>query len=112
MFGLDLRTPTEAAILPDQQAIEEMDLDDYREELVLSMSSAREMASTCIAKAQANYKRSYDKQSKAFPLRVGDWAFVRFPHEESRKNRKLSQPWHGPYRVVDKNDPDVTVVQV
>ena len=37
---------------------------------------------------------------------------VRFPHEESGKNRKLSKPWHGLYRIVQKNNPDVTVVSV
>ena len=26
--------------------------------------------------------------------------------------RKLSRPWHGPYRVVDKRDPDITVVKI
>ena len=37
---------------------------------------------------------------------------VRFPHEESGKMRKLSHPWHGPYRVVERKDPDITVVKV
>ena len=37
---------------------------------------------------------------------------MRFPHEESGKQRKLSRPWHGPYRVTQRNDPDVTVVKV
>ena len=26
--------------------------------------------------------------------------------------RKLSRPWHGPYRVIDKRDPDIAVVKV
>ncbi len=34
---------------------------------------------------------------------------VRFPHEEQGKLRK---PWHGPYRVVSRDDPDVTVVKM
>ena len=37
---------------------------------------------------------------------------VKFPREESGKNRKLSQPWHGPYRVLACNDPDLTVAKV
>ena len=37
---------------------------------------------------------------------------MRFPHEESGKKRKLSKTWHGPYRVIKKKDPDVTVVPV
>ena len=37
---------------------------------------------------------------------------VHFPQEESGPKRKLSRPWHGPYRVISKNDPDVEVVKV
>ena len=37
---------------------------------------------------------------------------VKFPHEETTRLGKLSRPWHGPYRVVAVNDPDVTVVKV
>ena len=34
------------------------------------------------------------------------------PQEEARRNRKLSHPWHGPYCIVERRDPDVTVVKV
>ena len=37
---------------------------------------------------------------------------VRFPHEETGRNRKLSQPWHGPYRVLSYDEPDVTAQMV
>ena len=34
---------------------------------------------------------------------------VKFPQEETGSLRKLPRPWHGPYRVIDRQDPDVTV---
>ena len=37
---------------------------------------------------------------------------VRFPQEETGKMRKLSRPWHGPYRVTHRIDPDLTVCKV
>ena len=37
---------------------------------------------------------------------------VRFPCEESTKQCKLSKPRHGPHRIINKNDPDATVVPV
>ena len=43
---------------------------------------------------------------------VGDWILIRFPQDETGIMRKLSRPWHGPYRVVDKRDPDITAVKV
>ena len=45
-------------------------------------------------------------------FRVGDWILVRFPQDESGRWRKLSRPWHGPYRILDKSDPNVTCIKV
>ena len=111
MFGLDLRSPTEAALLPVDQ-VEPCDVRDYREELILSLSSARELAETNIREEQKRAKERYDKKSVVKEHKIGDWVLVRFPKEETGKKRKLSKPWHGPYRVIQKNDPDVTVIPV
>ena len=113
MFGLDLRSPTEATLLPATQ-LQPSDVSDYREELILSLSSARELAATTIRQEQKRAKETYDRKSKVKEptYKLGDWVLVRFPQEESGKKRKLSKPWHGPYRVVQKSDPDVTVVPV
>ena len=37
---------------------------------------------------------------------------IRFPQNETGSQRKLSRPWHGPYRIIDRRDPDVTAVKV
>ncbi len=37
---------------------------------------------------------------------------VKFPQEEQGKLRKLSHPWHRPYRVLTRNDPEVSVATV
>lgn len=37
---------------------------------------------------------------------------VRFPADESGRNRKLSKPWHGPYLITSVKDPDVSVAKV
>ena len=44
--------------------------------------------------------------------RVEDWILVKFPKEASGRNRKLSQPWHGPYCIISQDDPDLTVSKV
>jgi len=111
MFGLDLRSPTEAALLPPT-SLEPSDIGDYREELILSLSSARELAAANIREEQKRSKERYDKKSNVTDYRLGDWVLIRFPHEESGKQRKLSKPWHGPYRIIKKSDPDVTAVTV
>ena len=101
----------EAALLPPQPA-EGVDLADYREELVMSLATARDLAVQSIKAAQSRYKKQYDKRAGVVDMRVGDWVFVRFPQDETGKQRKLSRPWRGPFRITSCNDPDVTVVKV
>lgn len=110
-FGLDLKSPTAAALLPPDP-LDPTDLGSYREELVLSLSSARELAVTSIREAQRHYRHQYDMKAKVVEYQLGDWVFVRFPSEETGKKRKLSRPWYGPFRVIAQRDPDLTVSKV
>ena len=111
LFGWDCRSPTEAALLP-VTSTEPTTIEDYREELILTLSSARETALENIKKAQQQYKRSYDRKSDDYTYRVGDWVLIRFPSEETGRLRKLSRPWHGPYRVTSCNETNITAVKV
>lgn len=111
LYGIDCRTPTEAALLPPH-TIEPTKVSDYLEELVLSLSSARQIATEAIRTAQLKYTSSYDRRSCDVNFQMGDWVLVKFPQDETGRLRKLSCPWHGPYRVIDKHDSDITVVKV
>ena len=113
LFGMDCRTPTEAAYLPPS-SLRPADVSDYREELILSLSLARKLAAESIQKVQVKYKRNYDRGVKIVdaPLRNGVWVLVYHPQDETGGNRKLSRPWYGPYRVTSIQDPDVCLVKV
>ena len=111
LFGIDLKSPTEAALLPPD-SLDPTDLGSYLEELILSLSSARELAVASIQEAQKSYKTQYDKRGKVAKFRVGDWVFVHFSEEETGKRRKLSRPWYGPFRVITRQDPNLTVRKV
>jgi len=111
LFGFDCCSPSEASLLEPEE-VRPTDVSDYREELILSLKSARDIATQSIRKAQNQYKKQYDKKSTKQSYQIGDWVLVKFPAEESGKNRKLSQPWHGPYRVLQCLDPDVVVSKV
>ena len=111
LFGLDCRTPAEASLLPSI-AVVPTDIDDYREELIFSLSQARAIAASQIQVAQKKYKRDYDHHAKTQDVRLGDWILIRFPHEETGAKRKLSQPCHGPYRITSIEQPDVTAIKV
>ena len=113
LLGHDCRTPTEACYLPDTPS-QVGSVEDYREELMLSLTSARDLAAQTIQKAQERYKRNYDKRATytTTPMRVGNWVFVRMPQEETGPQRKLSRPWHGPFRIISISDPDVLLAKV
>ena len=45
-------------------------------------------------------------------MKIGDWVLVHFPKDEAGRNQKLSRPWHGLYRVIEKQNPDVTLCKI
>ena len=87
-------------------------MEKYREELITSLSSARELAAQSIRQAQKRYKGNYDKKAIHRDYRIGEWVLVKFPADETGRMRKLARPWHGPYRVLRTNEPDITVEKV
>ena len=112
LYGVDCRIPTEAAYLPVSDTCPS-NVEDYHVELMISLSSARETAATKIQKAQSRYKNyDRDQKIKESALRIGDWILVHFPQDEVGKTRRLARPWHGPYRVLRNESPDVTCVKV
>ena len=100
---ISLNTPTQVG-----------SVEEYREELMISLTSARDLAAESIRKAQERYKRTYDRRATytTTPLRSGDWVLVHMPQDEAGPLRKLSRPWHGPYRVVPVSDPDALLTKV
>ena len=55
LFGIDCWTPTEAALLPSSP-LEPVDVSGYHQQLVLSLTAARQTAVDCVKKAQQKYK--------------------------------------------------------
>ena len=60
LFGMDCRSPSEAALRPPN-ALEPGTVEDYREQLMLCLSSARELAAECQQNAQRRSKKRYDE---------------------------------------------------
>ena len=107
LYGFNCHHPMEAALLPPK-SLGPIDVSDYHEELVLSLSSARALANKANAKSQSRQKAQYDKQAVSPKLKVGDWVLIYFPEDETGKLRKLSRPWRGPYHIINRNDPDIS----
>ena len=111
LFGVDLRTPTEAIYMSPSE-FHSTSVEDYREQVMLSLTSVRQLATSNIQRAQKRYKGQYDRGHRPSNLRLGKWVFIKFLQDESGQLRKLSRPWCGPYRIIDMRDPDVTAAKV
>ena len=99
------RSPTDAAILPSTP-VEPVDLSDYRDKLVMTLSGAIKRW------AQTKYKKYYNHNTRPLRRWFCDWALIRFPPKETGQQRKLSRPWYGPYRVTTVTEMGVTAVKV
>ena len=78
---------------------------------MLNLFSARELAAKCQKKVQKLQER-YDKTARMREYQRGGWVLVKFPSDETGRYRKLSHPWHGPYRVISCDKPNITVQKV
>lgn len=63
---------------------------------MLSLSLAMKSALENIHRSQGRYKAQYDQKTDVYQYKIGDRVLIRFPSDETGKQRKLSRPWHGP----------------
>ena len=111
LYGRDPRLPTETALTQPESPYQ-VDVEDYRTELVTRMSRAWTLAQERIGKAQQNQKMQYDRRATDIKLQVGDRVMVYMPDKVKGKLRKLVRPFHGPYRVLNLTPNNVEVVLV
>ena len=91
LFVVDCRSLTEVEVtLPSNWY--PTSIADYKEELMLSLSFARQLANEIIQQAQWKYKAQFDRRAQPGRFQIGEWVLIIFPHEESGKNKKLSRP--------------------
>ena len=111
LYGRDARLPCED-VFSARRSPYQVDLDDYITELTLGLAEAWRTAQDHLQKAQKAQKRKYDRRAKERQVRVGDRVMVLMPAEQTGKNRKLSRPYFGPYRVIEVHPNGVSVVPV
>ena len=111
LYGRDAYLPLDATLSKPRNPYQ-IDLDDYRIELVAGLSEAWQLAQSEIKKAQKHQKKQHDKKAKDETFNVGDRVMIFMPHETTGKRRKLALPYHGPYRVMDVHLNGLTVKPV
>ena len=71
---------------PKVTRVEQMTMEDYWEEVTMTLSSARDLAAKSLHKSQQRAKKLYDRKSDRVSYKVGDWILIRFLQEESGRN--------------------------
>ena len=99
LYGRDPRVPT-STVLTYQRSPYTIDIDDYKSEMMTSLSQAWKLAQENIKIAQKHQKTQYDKKTRDTNLKVGDRVMVLMPTEAKGEKRKLARPFHGPFRVL------------
>jgi len=71
----------------------QVDLEDYRTQLMNGLTEAWELAKHNIGKSQ----QKFDKKTQKMKYKFRDREMVYIPHEDSGKQRKLALLYYGPY---------------
>ena len=56
---------------------------------MLSLSSARTLATECLKATQSKYKAAYNRKMRPGHFQLGDWVLVHFPQREWSKKKTL-----------------------
>ena len=108
LYGRDARLPTEAA-LTQPRTCYQVDIDDFKTDLVCNLSDAWELARQNICQAQKKQKQHYDQKARMREYHVGDRVFVHMPGEVRGKAWKFARPFHGPFRILELTPTNASV---
>ena len=100
LYGRDARLPTETT-LAHVKTPYQVDIEDYKTEVMVGLSEAWRNAKGNISKAQRKQKSHYDRHAKEPHYQPGERVMVYMPAEDTGRNRKLALPYHGPYRILE-----------
>ena len=85
LYGCDPRLPTES-VLGTTNAAYLVDMEDYRNEFLLSLAKAQKLALENIRKAQSKQKEFYDRVSENPKYRIGDRVMTYMPGDITGKD--------------------------
>ena len=111
LYGRDPQLPTEKALSkPTERCY--LNNDDYRTELVQTLSDAWEQAQKNVKTAQRRQKTQHNRKARIPNFALRDRVFVYKPSAKSCKSYKFARPFHGPYWIIQLHDggADVTLV--
>ena len=111
LYGRDPQLPTDEALSTPKTRYQ-VDLDDYKTDLMSGLTDAWELAREQLKKSQKSQKRFHDRKSTEVKVEVGDRVFLHMPAATKGSAHKFSRPFHGPYRVLEVTTNDAKICPV
>ncbi|KAL6737984.1 hypothetical protein Aduo_011585 [Ancylostoma duodenale] len=115
LHGFDPVTPSE--VIPENMVTPyQIDLDDYRTELMRGMQLIREEVKEHASRYREKMKNVYDSRHKVNgekAPKVGERVFMKLPTERRKgKHPKLTCEWGGPYRVLESSENSALITKI
>jgi len=92
--------PIDISLTPYE--MENIDIEDYRVNLVNGLNEALKLAHDNIEIAQTSQVRSYNKHKTDTSFKTGDLILLTNPVIGKGKSKKLSTQYKGPYQIIEK----------
>ena len=108
LYGQDPQFPTKAALCPPVLR-GTICIDDYKSQMLQTLSDAWKLAQQNVKKAQ---QMQQDKKARDFMFSPGDRIFVHMPAIRSGPAYKLTRPYKGPYHVITTHPNEVKLQSV
>ena len=105
MLGREVCQPADIMYPLPKQAREDVESHDYCRRLRAAMEQAHETARQTLKATQKRAKRDYDLRVCRREYKVGQWVYVLDTAHIKGQCKKLSPPWRGPARIVEKLSP-------
>lgn len=101
MLGRNVELPVDVMFgKPDGEIFSEES--DYAEELRDRLFIAHERARSCLKSAAEHQKKNYNRKTEDCKINEGMHVWLHNPAGKKGKSPKLSLPWEGPYKVVER----------
>uniref|UniRef100_A0A914CVK8 Integrase catalytic domain-containing protein n=1 Tax=Acrobeloides nanus TaxID=290746 RepID=A0A914CVK8_9BILA len=107
--GFDPKLPSDLALLSEEP--NNLDIPQYRQELIQNLKIAFEKVKENINKAQLKQKNYYDKRNKTIDreFKLGELVLCYKDVAPEGQRTKFFKKWHGPYRIAKVQGSNVTL---
>ena len=110
MFGRDPVLPSD--MFMNKWVSKHKGIEQYTAEIVKRFEAARRRVKEETMKNKERMKERYDKKVGGVAPEIGNLVWLDKPERKKGETRKLSNVWKGPYRVIDKTENTIEIVNV